>query len=212
MHETGGVHERSEPSIDSPSRGETLIGQRTAGGTIGEVLHLFAEQGDLHFGEVISQRSHALQTALAACAAGADDELVAAALLHDVGHFVSDRSLGSEEDPDTEDDHHEAVGAQWIAQRFDARVARAVALHVIAKRYRCTVDHAYYDQLSDASKESLRIQGGTLDEEAARRFEEHPGFHDALFIRDCDEAGKEDVRDAVTLGAFVDVLQRVART
>jgi gamma-butyrobetaine dioxygenase len=49
---------------------------------------LFARQGaDEYLGEPVTQAAHMLQTAALADAAGAGGALVAAALLHDVGHF-----------------------------------------------------------------------------------------------------------------------------
>ena len=50
---------------------------------------LFAEEGSRdYFGEPVSQAVHMLQTAAHARRAGASPALVAAALLHDVGHFL----------------------------------------------------------------------------------------------------------------------------
>jgi len=77
----------------------------------GEVLALLAERGDEHHDEVIDQRRHALQCAALAEASGAPDHLVAAALLHEVGHLVSTAEHGDRVDRSVDDDHHEAVGA-----------------------------------------------------------------------------------------------------
>ena len=58
-------------------------------GPVDDVLALFATRGHEHHGEVVDQRRHALQCASLARESGADDRLVAAALLHDVGHLVT---------------------------------------------------------------------------------------------------------------------------
>ena len=53
------------------------------------VIGLFVEYGDSEYGgEAVTQLEHALQTATLGAAAGAPDSLVAAALLHDLGHLL----------------------------------------------------------------------------------------------------------------------------
>ena len=179
-------------------------------GPVDEVLALFAARGDDHFGEAIDQRRHAVQCALAAQARGAADALVAACLLHDIGHLLSDRLDDPEVDLAAVDDHHEVVGARWIAPRFGAAVARPVALHVVAKRWRCTVDAPYRATLSDASRASLEAQGGLLDPAAVVRFERSPGFADAVLLRECDEAAKDPSGPPGDLLPFVALLGRMA--
>ena len=56
--------------------------------SVDEVLELYRRWGSEHYDEEISQTDHAIQTAALAVAEGAADELVAAALLHDVGHLL----------------------------------------------------------------------------------------------------------------------------
>lgn len=177
---------------------------------MGEVLVLMADQGDEHHGEVIDQRSHALQCATLALAEGATDPLVATALLHDIGHLVVSTDGHPRDDLSIDDDHHEAVGARWLAPRFGPTVARAVALHVLAKRYRCTVDPSHAAALSPTSTATLAAQGGLLSEEEAARFAAHPGFGDAVRLRAWDEDAKDPTRSTAEIRAFVPLLTRVA--
>jgi predicted HD phosphohydrolase len=177
--------------------------------TIDQVLSLFEQKGDEHYGEAINQRRHGLEAATVAEERGAGDVLVVAALLHDIGHFLSDLDEGPRHDMTVDDDHHEAVGARWIAPRFGPRAAQAVALHVIAKRYRCTVDPAYYETLSQTSKETLEAQGGLLTPDEVTRFEQHPGFDGALLVRDCDELAKNADMVTPELDHFVPAMRRV---
>jgi phosphonate degradation associated HDIG domain protein len=170
---------------------------------VDEVLQLFADRGDGHFGEAVDQRRHALQCAALARSAGAPDPLVAAALLHDIGHLLSDTG----DTPATRDDRHEAVGARWLASRFGPGVAGPVALHVLAKRYRCAVDSSYLDALSPASIETLRLQGGPLDAAGVARFSSHPGADQALLLRVWDEAAKDPDADTEPIDAFVRCLR-----
>ena len=174
-----------------------------------EVLALLARRGHEHHGEVVDQRRHGLQCAALARAAGASDHLVVAALLHDIGHLVATGTAGGRDQYD-DDDHHEAVGARWVAPRFGPAVAGPVALHVVAKRYRCTVDPGYAAALSPTSVQTLQAQGGLLDAAGVARFEAHPGAADALALREWDEAAKVPERVSPAIGAFVPELRRLA--
>ena len=102
------------------------------------------------------------------------------------------------------------IGARWVAARFGSGVARPVALHVLAKRYRCTLDAACLAALSPASVRSLQAQGGLLDPAAVTRFEAHPGRTGALALRQWDEAAKDPDRQTDGIEAFVAVLERLA--
>ena len=171
---------------------------------VDEVLNLFADRGGGHFGEAVDQRRHALQSATQARSAGAPDHLVTAALLHDIGHLLGD----SGDTSTTRDDRHEAVGAHWLAPRFGPGVAAPVALHVLAKRYRCAVEPPYLEALSPAAVDSLRLQGGPLDTAGVARFGSHPGAHHALLLREWDEAAKDPDADTEPFEAFRGCLQR----
>ena len=48
----------------------------------------FYRHGDKRYGEFVTQRQHALQCATLASQEGASAPLIAAALLHDIGHMV----------------------------------------------------------------------------------------------------------------------------
>jgi [1-hydroxy-2-(trimethylamino)ethyl]phosphonate dioxygenase len=158
--------------------------------SVEELLELYDRMGTQHYGEDVTQDQHALQCATLARRDGASDELVAAALLHDVGHFVAGpRRPGWRDDVD--DDRHEALGAKVLTMVFGATVAAPVALHVTAKRWRCTVDPGYHDALSAASRASLLAQGGPLDPAALGRFEGHPAFGEAVALRGWDDEAKD---------------------
>jgi predicted HD phosphohydrolase len=176
---------------------------------VDDVVVLFAERGGEFHGEVVDQRRHALQCASLARAAGAGDQLVAAALLHDVGHLVAPDQSDRPSEPAL-DDHHESLGARWVASRFGSGVARPVALHVMAKRYLCATDPGYLAGLSPASLSSQQAQGGLLDRTGVARFEAHPGSSDALALRQWDDEAKDPDRDTEGIDAFLTVLERLA--
>jgi len=177
---------------------------------IDDLLALFAELGDEPYGEDVSQRAHALQAAAHAEAAGAPDPLVAAALLHDVGHLLAGPRPTAWRD-DVDDDRHEAIGARALGRLFGPAVSAPVALHVCAKRWRCAVDPAYLGALSATSRASLAAQGGPLDEAGRQRFEAHPAFREAVALRAFDDAAKVPGAPTKDLSAYEPVLRALAR-
>jgi gamma-butyrobetaine dioxygenase len=105
-----------------------------------------------YLGEPVTVLAHLLQAGALAEAAGAPPALVAAALLHDVGHLpgVGDRT-GRELMAGT-DNRHGAQGAAWLAHWFPPSVTEPIRLHVPAKRYLCAVEPAYLALLSDTAR------------------------------------------------------------
>ncbi len=129
-----------------------------------------------------------LQTAAKAVKADADDALVAASLLHDVGHWII-RSSAEKEGADG-DPGHESVGAEFLQPHFGARVTIPILHHVAAKRYLCARDPEYYSLLSPGSVRSLESQGGPMSSEEAERFESLVDHDRAVVLRRWDEYGK----------------------
>jgi phosphonate degradation associated HDIG domain protein len=156
---------------------------------IAEVMELFAGAASRLYGsETITQRAHALQSAMLAEADGAPPALVAAALLHDVGHL-----LAAAKHPDMgqqHDDLHEKVGAGWLKRRFVDAVAEPVRLHVDAKRYLCQAEPAYAAILSPASVRSLELQGGTFSAAEAAAYRAQPHAGEAIHVRRWDDLAK----------------------
>jgi phosphonate degradation associated HDIG domain protein len=142
---------------------------------------------DLYSGERVSQLEHALQCALFAQQAGADDALVVATLVHDIGHILADGEHAAERGIDA---MHEQSGANFLAQHFGPEISEPVRLHVAAKRYLCATDPAYFDRLSSASVRSLALQGGPMSAQEAQDFEANPHAEAAVRLRQWDEQGK----------------------
>ncbi|HEY4442494.1 MAG TPA: HD domain-containing protein [Candidatus Elarobacter sp.] len=134
-------------------------------------------------GEAVDELSHALQTAYLAAASGADDELVLACALHDVGHLPSvARRTGTT--------MHEYVGGAFVAEAVSQRAGRIVAAHVRAKRYLVATEPDYRGKLSGTSHRTLLSQGGPLDAVGIAAFQRLPWAGDAIALRRWDDAAK----------------------
>jgi len=180
--------------------------------SVDEIIDLYQRWGIEHYDEGLSQLGHALQTAALAVDAGASDELVVAALLHDVGHLLDLASAEDQWQPTDIDLAHESVGARYLSGLFGPGVTAPIALHVRAKRYRTAVDSEYLASLSDGSTRSLEIQGGPFNEAEVAGFEQNAGFADAVRLRDWDDLGKVDGLRVAPLEEYRPVLERVARS
>ena len=157
---------------------------------IGELQRLFDDEGARDYlGEPVTQAQHMLQAAALAVADGAGDALVAAALLHDVGHFHG--LVTGAELMQGRDNRHSETGADWLAQWFGPDVCEPVRLHVAAKRYLCAVEPGYHDRLSDASRFTLAVQGGPMSAGEAERFAALRYAVDAVALRRWDERAKD---------------------
>lgn len=155
-----------------------------------EVLRLMQTRGgQAYFGEPVSQLEHALQAAWFATRSKAAPSLVAAALLHDIGHLL--HHLPEDVADEGVDTRHEEAGYDWLLLRFGPAVAEPVRLHVAAKRYLCAVDPSYPAQLSPVSVQSLALQGGPFTEGQAREFERLPYYREAVQLRRWDDAAKQ---------------------
>ncbi|MDX2269624.1 MAG: HDIG domain-containing protein [Bryobacter sp.] len=146
--------------------------------------------GEQYFGESVSKLEHAVQCAWCAQQAGADDELVLASLLHDVGHLLETEDAVQDERVGVI--NHDEIGAAWLRERgFSERLAKLVGGHVDAKRYLTATNAHYMEKLSPASKETLRLQGGPMAAEEAQAFAEEPLLRDILRLRSWDEMAKD---------------------
>ncbi len=165
-----------------------------------DVVRLLAGRGASRHDETVCQLAHALQCAALARRHQAEDEVVLAALLHDVGHLISE----AEETPQS---HHGTWGARFLGPFVPARVAWLVEHHVVAKRYLCTVDRAYAETLSPASLRSWFIQGGPLGPAALREMDRHRWLPDALNIRRWDDLAKDSRSTVPGLDAYRRLLE-----
>ena len=177
--------------------------------TLDEIESLFSRRGgEQYSGEPVTQLEHALQSAALGEAEGADDELVTAALLHDIGHLIQD--LGDTPTLRGIDDVHQYAAIPFLRGLFGDRVLGGVRLHVDAKRYLCATRAGYFEALSEDSKRSLVLQGGVFDAAQAAAFIAQPGAADAVRVRQWDDRAKVAAASTPPLSHFMARARRCA--
>lgn len=158
-----------------------------------EIFALYEKFGHEVYGEDVTQLEHAVQSAQLAEQEGYDDEVILAALFHDIGHICTyDDSTAARQMGNYGTMSHDKIGGAYLRDRgFPERLAHLVENHVQAKRYLTFKEPGYFDKLSEASKQTLEYQGGPMLAEEAKAFEQDPLFHLSLRMRHWDEEAKE---------------------
>ena len=206
--------------------------------TLDDIERLFSRHGSAQYaGELVTQLEHALQTAHLAERSDADDALVTACLLHDIGHLLcvhapTAASLpaphrgasvpGAARCPAVEqgetptlrgiDDTHQYYALPFMRGLFPDAVLEAIRLHVDAKLYLCSADDAYFVKLSEDSKRSLVLQGGVFSVDEAAGFLAQPGAHDAVRLRQWDDLAKQPDWATPSLAHFLARAERCMLT
>ncbi len=180
-------------------------------GLIDEIFRVFNDYGsEQYLGERVSMTEHMLQSAYAAEQDGAAPQLVAAALLHDYGHFIHDLPAdAAEHGIDTQ---HEEVAHAFLSEHFGPEIAEPVRMHVAAKRYLCATDPSYLGELSPASVHSLELQGGPYSPEEVAEFEHSPYARDAVRLRRYDDIGKVEGLETPGLEHYRAALEAAMRS
>lgn len=175
--------------------------------TVDEIIAMYHQYGHEQYGEKVTQLQHMVQTASLAEEEGHDAEVILAAFLHDIGHFMgkgADDRMG-----DYGIVSHEKLGAAYLRTKgFGEKIAALVEGHVAAKRYLTFTKPSYYDRLSEASKQTLIHQGGPMTAEEARAFEASPYFEMSIKMREWDEDGKVPESTAHALDKFRTIMVR----
>jgi len=154
---------------------------------VDEIINKYQNNNSLYIGEKVTMTEHMIQTAMLAEKNQSPTSLICACLLHDYGHLII-------EDPDQlvsklVDGKHEDIGFNFLKNYFKPEVVEPIKLHVQAKRYLCR-NKSYWSTLSEASKVSLKLQGGVMNDSEAKKFISFK-FHDkAILLRKYDEEGK----------------------
>ena len=153
-----------------------------------KIISNFINNKSLYIGEKVTMTEHMIQSAMLAEKNNCSSSLICASLLHDYGHFILDN-------PDKlvnqkEDGKHEDVAYRYLKKYFKKNVVEPIKIHVKAKRYLAR-NQKYYRILSQASKVSLHLQGGVMNDEESEKFKKEKFFDDAIKLRKFDEAAKK---------------------
>ena len=154
---------------------------------IDKIIANFINNKSLYIGEKVTISEHMIQSAMIAEKAKSSGSLVCACLLHDYGHFIL-------EDPDELvrkklDGKHEDIGYEYLKKFFKEDIVKPITYHVLAKRYLAR-NKKYFNSLSDASKISLKLQGGMLNAKESKEFEKKDFFKHSIKLRKFDEVAK----------------------
>ena len=104
---------------------------------------------------------------------------------------------------------HELLGAEFLRKLgFSEKIAQLVENHVQAKRYLTFAHPEYFEKLSEASRETLRHQGGPMSQSEAENFEKDPLFDISLKMRTWDEEAKLENIPLPDLASFREMASR----
>ena len=192
-------------AADVPQEVEAVVDASTR-----RIMSMFERYGDSDYiGEPMSITEHSVQTAYAARKAGENDTAVLACLLHDLGHLCgleAGHAMGMDGCGTPE---HERVGAEFLgALGLPQDVAYLCENHVNAKRYLCATQPGYHDTLTEASKTTLRHQGGVMSAAEVASADADPRFPLVLRMRTYDEAGKDPEAPPTHPRDFEEMLRR----
>ncbi len=154
---------------------------------IDKIIKKYQTNKNFYLGEKVTIAEHMIQTAMLAEKNNSPQSLICACLLHDIGHFII-------QDPDqlvskSVDGKHEDIAFNFLKNYFKPEVTEPIKLHVNAKRYLCR-KKSYYNLLSKASKVSLELQGGKMNNDEAQKFVLLKHHKDAITLRKYDDEGK----------------------
>lgn len=182
--------------------------QLSADNIVAFIADIFLRRGaDSYLGEDVTMSEHMLQAALLAEQAGAKDETIASALLHDIGHYTNEFPEDAlEQDIDN---HHDTAGAAVLKPYFPSIVTDCVLHHVSAKRYLCAIDPSYFDGLSAASVHTLKLQGGPMNEADVTAFQTKPHLDEIIKVRVWDDLAKIIGVETPPFEHYAPILQKV---
>ena len=222
-----GAHERATALESAAQRCIDADGAKARGDAHGDVhllqtgrlLEALATQATFTYGEGLNMLEHALQAAECASSAGEAAPVVLACLMHDVGNAPQARDAWREatgEDPPMLMDpaerpigyaKHSAMGGLYLRRMgFAEEVASACELHVSAKRALVAMEPTYLNELSQASVDTLKHQGGPLTPRALAEFNARAGAAVALRLRRYDDRAKEPGRKVPRLEAYASII------
>ena len=155
---------------------------------INQIISNYLNNKSLYIGEKVTISEHMIQTAMLAEKKNCSSNLVCSSLLHDYGHFILEKP--DDLIAENKDGRHEDVGYEFLQKYFIQDILGPIKYHVKAKRYLAR-EEKYYRLLSEASKISLKLQGGVMNNEEAKKFESNKFFENSIKLRKFDEIAKK---------------------
>lgn len=183
---------------DPEWQGQSLIG--TERSLEVELLGALRRMENHTYGERVNMLEHSLQAAVAAQADGAQDSIVLACLLHDIGHVMG--QAGEWGLPG-----HAEVGATALRHYLPAEIVEPIRAHVDAKRFLVATETEYFKNLSKASQESLKQQNGAMSAAECEKFSKNPFAAQAIALRRYDDLGKHTDHKPIALESFRELLR-----
>ena len=170
---------------------------------IDKIISNFINNKSLYIGEKITISEHMIQSAMLAEKSKSNDDLICSCLLHDYGHFIIDNP--DELVKNDKDGNHESMGYEYLKSFFKKEIVEPIKYHVLAKRYLAR-NKKYYNLLSDASKISLKLQGGILNKKESNEFEKMSFFKNTIKLRKFDELAKKTNIKIKSINDYKDLL------
>ena len=169
------------------------------------IIDLFYKYGNSkYYGEDVSKTTHMIQSAIAAQNNNESEYIILACLLHDIGHFLEEDNMNG-----LGVIKHGKVGSDYLLNLgMDKTICKLIENHVIAKRYLVSKFDDYYNNLSDASKKTLEFQGGKLNSEEIKLFENDYLFKDSLKVREYDDLGKKINQNIPSINSFKPLINK----
>ena len=170
-----------------------------------EVFDLYTKYGNKgYIGENVTQYEHAVQCALlgeqyihtVVTEIITKRNFILGCFFHDVGHLMEhDKELyetyNCEKMGNVGIHAHEKKGAQYLRDlNIHEDICQLVENHINVKRYLVSMNSEYYENLSDASKETFKYQGGKMTVSEIKEFQQSNLYIYHLMLRKFDDAAK----------------------
>ena len=157
--------------------------------TVNHIIALYNMYGHHKIHPHITLKQHAIISANIAKSNNENDKFILSTFLHDIGHLIINEH-DEMKDFLKKDLKHEEVGYRYLERYYDKDIIKPILYHVKAKRYLCTVDLHYYNNLSTISKNMYHLQGGYLDKETYNNLKLDPHFKKSLKIKKYGDMAK----------------------
>ena len=169
-----------------------------------KIISNFKNNKSLYIGEKLTIPEHMIQSAMLAEKSKCNDNLICSCLLHDYGHFLIEK-------PDNlvkinKDGEHEIIGYEYLKKFFKKEIVEPIKHHVLAKRYLAR-NKKYFNFLSEASKISLKLQGGVLNDRESNEFKKKKYFKNSILVRKFDEAAKKTNIKMKSIDSYASLLK-----